>query len=79
MRRPLQLQSNCSRVSMLDIEAHHIEADHIEADHIEVARNVPRRQTFRTRDGFQLFVELGNPRAGNLPYYMQAQKRHFSV
>jgi hypothetical protein len=28
MRRPLQLQSNCSRVSMLDIEA----------DHIEVAR-----------------------------------------
>jgi len=31
MRRPLQLQSNSSRVSMLGIGAHHIEADHIEA------------------------------------------------
>jgi hypothetical protein len=55
----------------------------IEADHIEVASrsrvDVRRCQTSHTRNGFQLFAELGKPRAGNLPYYMQAQKCHFSM
>jgi hypothetical protein len=42
MRRPLELQSNCSRVLMLGIEAHHIEIPHrMEIAHrVEIARRI---------------------------------------